>query len=325
MERRWGFAAAVVLATTAAAAAPGAASSAVSGRHSIPGTHCPLFPADNVWHADIRSLPVNARSRAWMDSIGRSGDLHPDFGPSYGAQPVPYGIPVTVVGNGHPMTKVHFQYADESDRVRYPLGLDTKIEGGRHAAGDRHAVIVNRSTCTLYETFATRHHGARWSAGSGAVWSLTSDRLRHAGWTSADAAGLPILPGLLRYAEVKRGYVGHAIRFTAPVTSRHYVWPARHEAGSRSSLRYPPMGARFRLRSGFSEAGYSRAARVVLEAMKTYGLILADNGSAWYFQGDASRGWHSKLVSELKTIPAAAFQAVDESGLRASANSAAVR
>jgi hypothetical protein len=301
------------------------ASVAAGGRHSIPGTSCPLFPADNVWHADISKLPVSSHSAAWLKAIGVRDDLHPDFGPSYGAQPVPYGIPVTVVTNAHPTVKVRFQYAPESDHVRYPLGHDTKIEGGRNARGDRHAIIVNKSTCTLYETFATEPNGKHWHAGSGAVWSLTSDKLRHNGWTSADAAGLPILPGLLRYAEVKRGYIGHAIRFTAPVSSRHYIWPARHEAGSKNSLRYPPMGARFRLKAGFSESGYSHAARTVLDAMKTYGLILADNGSSWYFQGDASRGWGGKLVSELKTIPARAFQAVDESSLRLSKNSGATR
>lgn len=298
---------------------------AASPVHSIPGTNCPLFPADNVWHADISKLPVNSHNAAWMRAIGRQDDLHPDFGPSYGAQPVPYGIPVTVVTNAHPTVKVDFQYAHESDRVRYPLGRDTKIEGGRNSSGDRHAIIVNKTICTLYETFATQQHGKRWSAGSGAVWSLTSDKLRHNGWTSADAAGLPILPGLLRYAEVKRGFVDHAIRFTAPVTSRHYIWPARHAAGSRNSLRYPPMGARFRLKASFSESGYSPAARVVINAMKTYGLILADNGSSWYFQGDASRGWKGHLLSELKTIPAKDFQAVDESGLQLAKNSGAAR
>lgn len=326
MRRRRGVVAASVIAAAGLLATGGASSSVAAGdRHPIPGTRCPLFPADNVWHADISTLPVNTHSADWLWAIGASDNLHPDFGPSYGAQSVPYGIPVTIVTSAHPTVKVHFTYASESDRVRYPFGRDTRIEGGRNARGDRHAIIVNKSNCMLYETFATKQSGERWSAGSGAVWSLTSDKLRHDGWTSADAAGLPILPGLLRYAEVKRGYIGHAIRFTAPVTSRHYLWPARHEAGSEGSLRYPPMGARFRLKAGFSEAGYSRAAKVVLEAMKTYGLILADNGSPWYFQGDASRGWHSTLIEELKTIPAKDFQAVDESSLQVSKNSGAAR
>jgi hypothetical protein len=283
-----------------------------------------MLPADNIWHADISKLPVNRHSAAWMKSIGRNINLHPDFGPSFGAQPVPYGIPITVVAGSHPKVHVKFHYGSESDHVGYPLGSDTKIEGGKHAKGDRHAIVIDKATCRLYETFATRHTSAGWKAGSGATWSLNSDKLRHNSWTSADAAGLPILPGLLRYDEVKSGVVDHAIRFTANVTSTHYLWPARHQAGSKHSLKYPPMGARFRLKSGFSMAGYSHDAKVVLRAMKTYGLILADNGSDWYFQGDASRGWHSKLVSELKTIPSKAFEAVDESSLQKSKNSGAV-
>jgi hypothetical protein len=291
----------------------------------LPGTHCTVFPTNNVWHADISKLPVDRHSRQWVASIGRSDDLHPDFGPSFGAQPVPYGIPVTVVSGRHKKVKVTFQYASESDHVRYPLGHDTKIEGGRHAGGDRHAIVVDKATCRLYETWLTRKRHHHWTAGSGATWSLRSNALRPKGWTSADAAGLPILPGLLRYSEVKAGFVDHAIRFTAPVSSTHFLWPARHEAGSRASLKYPPMGARFRLKAGFPLHGYSKAAKVVLRAMKTYGLILADNGSPWYFQGDASPRWPSGLISELKTIPARAFQAVDESSLRRSPNSAAIR
>jgi hypothetical protein len=291
----------------------------------VGGTHCVVFPANNVWHADISKLPVNKHSSQWVKSIGRSYDLHPDFGPSFGAQPVPYGMAITVVSASHPTVHVKFDYSSESDHLRYPFGNDTKIEGGKHASGDRHAIVVNKATCRLYETWNTRQTSHGWKAGSGASWSLNSNKLRPKGWTSADAAGLPILPGLLRYSEVKAGRVDHAIRFTAPVTSTHFLWPARHEAGSKNSLNYPPMGARFRLKAGFSLAGYSRGARVVLRAMKTYGLILADNGSSWYFQGDDSRGWTNNLVSQLKTIPAKDFQAVDESSLEISPNSAAAR
>jgi hypothetical protein len=291
----------------------------------IPGTHCTAFPSNNVWHADISKLPVDSHSKEWVKHIGHGLDLHPDFGPSFGAQPVPYGIPVTVVSKSHAKVHVKFQYSSESDHVHYPLGHDTKIEGGRHASGDRHAIMVDKSNCHLYETWLTRHHHHHWTAGSGATWSLTSNKLRHNHWTSADAAGLPILPGLLRYHEVKAGYVDHAIRFTAPTTSTHYLWPARHEAGSTHSKSYPPMGARFRLKSGFSMKGYNKHAKVVLRAMKTYGLILADNGSPWYFQGDDSHHWHNHLISELKTIPAKEFQAVDESSLQKSKNSGAVR
>jgi hypothetical protein len=328
MKRRLGLTAGII--TVGALGAWGLTPVGVSTARVVAGTHCAVFPADNVWHADISKLPVSSHSADWRRAIGLryQGDpihLHPDFGPSYGAQPVPYGIPVTVVSKAHPTVKVRFQYDSESDHVRYPLGHDTKIEGGRHAGGDRHAIIVNKSTCRLYETFATRKSNGRWRAGSGATWSLTSNKLRHNGWTSADAAGLPILPGLLRWSEVKAGHVDHAIRFTAPVTSAHFLWPARHQAGSKHSLSYPPMGARFRLSASFSTAGYSHNAKVVLQAMKTYGLILADNGSSWYFQGDASRGWPGGLVSELKTIPASAFKAVDESSLQKSPDSGAVK
>jgi hypothetical protein len=301
---------------------PSAASEAAAPATHLAGTHCQVFPSDNVWNTSIRTLPVSSHSAQWVKHIGRGLDLHPDFGPSFGAQPVPYGIPITVVSGHHKGVKVHFTYASESDHVRYPLGKDTKIEGGRHASGDRHAVIVNRATCRLYETFATRHTAHGWTAGSGATWSLHSNRLRPKGWTSADAAGLPILPGLLRWSEVKAGHVDHAIRFTAPTTSRHFLWPARHEAGSRSSSAYPPMGARFRLRASFPIGHYSRHTRAVLKAMKTYGMILADNGSPWFFQGSTSTHWPNRMLDELKTIPAKAFQAVDESSLRHSPNSA---
>ncbi len=285
---------------------------------------CPVFPADNWWHADIRSLPVHPRSEQWLSHMDTDRDLHPDFGPSSGDGPN-YGIPVTVVRGDHAKVRVRFDYASESDRVRYPFGRDTRIEGGRNSGGDMHAVVVDKSRCKLYETWNTRVSGNRWRAGSGAVWSLRSNKLRPDGWTSADAAGLPILPGLLRWREVRDNTIDHAIRFTTPETSRWHLWPARHDAGSRSSHSYPPMGARFRLDAGFSTAGYSVKARRVIRAMQTYGLVLADNGSAWYFQGEQHRKWPSRLIEELKTIPASAFDAVDTSSLMVDKDSARVR
>lgn len=290
----------------------------------VAGTSCTTFPDDNYWHADISALPRHARSRQWLSHMSTDRDLHPDFGPSYGDGPG-YGIPVTVVRHSHPRVRVRFTYASESDRVRYPLGRDTRIEGGRHSSGDRHAIMVDEGSCRLYETYATRRRGGTWHAGSGAVWSLGSNALRPDGWTSADAAGLPILPGLLRWNEVKARDVDHAIRFTTDITSRHHLWPARHDAGSRDSLAYPPMGARFRLRAGFSTAGFSPGARAVIAAMKTYGLVLADNGSPWYFQGEQNRAWPSRLVEDLKRIPATAFVAVDTSSLKVSGDSAATQ
>jgi hypothetical protein len=326
MSRRRVLAATTVLALVGVAPASAAVTSrTAAGRTHLAGTHCDVFGADNVWNTPITTLPVNSHSAQWVTHIGRGVDLHPDFGPSFGAQPVPYGIPITVVSGHHKRVKVHFEFASESDHVRYPLGSDTLIEGGRQASGDRHAIVVDRSTCRDYETWLTRHTAHGWTAGSGATWSLRSNRLRPKGWTSADAAGLPILPGLLRWSEVKAGHVDHAIRFTAPVTSRHFLWPARHQAGSTSSSAYPPMGARFRLKAAFPIARFGRDTRVVLKAMKTYGLILADNGSPWYFQGATSTHWPTRLLDELKTIPAKDFQAVDESSLQRSANSARVK
>lgn len=297
---------------------------AVSAGASLPGTDCPVFPADNYWNARVDSLPVNPQSGAWMASMSPEVNLHPDFGPSFGEQSVPYGIPITIV-HGATRVPVAFDYADESDRVRYPLGGQTLIEGGAQADGDRHAIVVDADTCTLFETWNTRLTDGGWTAGSGAVWSLRSNKLRPKSWTSADAAGLPILPGLLRWAEVRAGHVDHAIRFTTNVTQRAFVWPARHQAGSTSSTSAPPMGARFRLKPSFSAAGFSPQAKVVLTAMRRYGLVLADNGSPWYFQGDASEGWPADLISELKRIPASAFEAVDAAPMRVSPGSAAVR
>ncbi len=287
----------------------------VSAVVPVAGTSCRAFPASNYWNTDISALPVDPRSAAWLSHMSTNRRLHPDFGPSYGDGPN-YGIPVTVVRRYHRKVRVRFDYAAESDRLRYPFGRDTKIEGGRSSAGDKHAIVVQRYRCRLYETWNTRVRQGHWRAGSGAVWSLGSNRLRPDGWTSADAAGLPILPGLLRWNEVKAGRVAHAIRFTTDVTSRHHLWPARHDAGSTDSWAYPPMGARFRLKSSFDASSYGARARVVITAMKNYGLVLADNGSPWFFTGERNRNWPPGLIEQLKRIPASAFEAVDTSSMR---------
>src|SRR4051794_1194457 len=213
----------LILAATALVAAPVSAT-------PVAGTHCSEFPSDNWWHADVSQLPVHARSRQWLSHMSTDVDLHPDFGPSFGDGPN-YGIPITVVSSSHPKVRVRFDYASESDRVRYPLGADTRVEGGRGSSGDKHTIVVDKGACRLYETWNTRIRDGHWVAGSGAVWSLRSNDLRPDGWTSADAAGLPILPGLLRWNEVKAGRVDHAIRFTTDVSSKHHLWPARHDAG----------------------------------------------------------------------------------------------
>lgn len=314
------------LASTQASAQPRALQTTTPSSKKLPGTKCRIFPANNYWHADISNLPVHPRSTEWLATTNAADtDLHPDFGPSYGEQPVPYGIPITVVKGKPKKVKVRFGYSDESDRVKYPLNRKTKIEGGANAGGDRHTVVVEAKTCKLYETWDTHKQAGGWYAGSGAVWSLKSNALRPAGWTSADAAGLPILPGLLRWDEVKSGHVDHAIRFTVHRTHNSYLWPARHRAGATNDLAYPPMGARFRLKAGFNTAGYSAQAKVILSAMKRHGLVLADNGSDWYFQGTSDTRWPGDLVDELKRIPAAAFEAVDTAPLQISPNSAKAR
>ncbi len=285
--------------------------------------NCRIFPSNNFWNKDISTLGVHRLSSMWLGKMSTSRKLHPDFGPSFGDGP-DYGIPITVVQPSHPKVNVAFDYASESDRVPYPLGADTRIEGGRNSGGDMHSVVIEQQptgSCRLYETWNTRESNGSWTAGSGATWNMSSNNLRPDGWTSADAAGLPILPGLLRWNEVKAGKVEHAIRFTTNVTSRHHLWPARHDAGSQASWAYPPMGARFRLKPGFSTTGYSAYARTVITAMKRYGLVLADNGSPWFFQGEQNAAWPPSLIEELKRIPANQFVAVETSGLRISANS----
>ena len=291
-----------------------------AGLHAIPppgASACPVFPADNVWHSDISKLPVHSRSAAWMASMDSSStDLHPDFGSS--GEPTPYGIPYIVVGSSHPDVSVDFTYADESDAGPYPFGEDTPIESG----SDRHAIMIDRDSCTLYELFDAEYaSGGNSTAGSGAIWSLKSNALRPAGWTSADAAGLPIFAGLVRIDEVKAGKVDHAIRMTAQQTDRSYVWPARHQAGAANNKNLPPMGARFRLKASFSTIGFRSDTKVILTAMKKYGTILADNGSDWYFTGAASDDWSNDMLDELKSIPASAFEAVDASSLMISPNS----
>lgn len=295
----------------------------------MPGApKCQMFPADNVWNTDISKLPVNKHSATWMAHMGSSTTLlHPDFGPNEGGYP--YGIPWTVI---NPKTQVFihltFQYGSESNKGPYPFGPKTPIEGGPNASGDRHALMIDPKTCVLYELYDAHYVSkTRSTAGSGATWSLNSNALRPPTWTSADAAGLPILPGLLLYQEVRSGKVDHAIRFTAECTDEAYIWPARHEAGS-CGADYPPMGARFRLSSRFNasricKAGspYCSQLAVVIRAMQHYGLILADNGSNWYFQGAALPQWPITLVNLMKEIPAKDFVAVNESCLQVSANS----
>jgi hypothetical protein len=241
-----------------------------AGAYPLPGARqCPVFPASSVWNKRVDALPVAGNSSAIVRSIGAGLNVHADFGSGlWNGGPI--GIPITVVGSSTPKRVVRFEYAEESDRGPYPIPSGVKIEGGRQADGDRHAILVDGSSCRLYELFALypRSGTPRWRAGSGAIWNLRSNRLRPAGWTSADAAGLPILPGLARYAEVARGRINHALRFTVERSRRAYVYPARHFASSLTDPDLPPMGLRLRLRAGFPVAGFPRQARIVLTALK---------------------------------------------------------
>lgn len=281
---------------------------------------CPAFPADNVWNAEVSRLPVSSRSGAYVASIGASGTLHADFGAG-GWQGTKMGFSLAYVTRSRPAVKVTFDYAGESDRVGYPIPPDAPIEGGPGADGDRHVLVVNTGTCRLYELFDAHRTGGSWHAGSGAVYDLRSNRLRPAGWTSADAAGLPITPGLVRRDEVRRGRITHALRITVPRTAARYVWPARHFASSATSPSLPPMGLRLRLKAGVRISGYPHDARVILQALKTYGAIVADNGSAWFLSGTNDPGWNNTTLATLRGIRGSDFEAVDTTPLMTSRDS----
>jgi hypothetical protein len=282
----------------------------------LPGApRCTVFPKTNPWNQRVDRLPVTADSAEIIRSIGTERGLHADFGSGLW-EGAPIGIPITVVGRRQPKSRVSFEYGGESDRVAYPIPKNVAIEGGRRSTGDRHAVIVDRDSCRLYELFALHPQGRRWRAGSGAVWDLRSNRLRPAGWTSADAAGLPILPGLARYDEVRRGVIDHALRFTVRRTRRAYVYPARHFASNSADPSLPPMGLRVRLRVSFEVGGFPRQARVVLTALKRYGMLVADNGSDWYITGAPNAGWRNDDLRTLARVKGSDFEVVDTSSLR---------
>jgi hypothetical protein len=286
---------------------------------------CTLFPADNIWNVPVDTLPVDANSDAYVNTIGAERTLHADFGSGLW-EGGPIGIPFVVVPANQPGVAVTFDYDDESDPGPYPVPPDAPIEGGPNSSGDRHVLIVENDNCLLYELFAAYpQEDGSWQAGSGAIFDLNSHALRPDSWTSADAAGLPILPGLVRYDEVASGEITHAIRFTAPQTRRAYVWPARHYASSRTSPEYPPMGQRFRLKANYEMSGFAPEVQVILRAMKKYGLILADNGSAWYISGAPDERWNNSVLHQLHTVPGSAFEAVDSSSLMLDPNSGQVR
>ncbi len=298
--------------------------SAPAQADTLPGAPgCPILPSDNVWHANVSQLPVDPKSSQFIASIGATDPLHPDFGSGhYDGEPI--GIPYNVVPGTQPFVPVQFTYASQSDPGPYPVPPDALIEGGPESTGDRHVLTVDTGNCTDYEMWSAypQDGGASWTAGSGAIFPLSSDALRPAGWTSADAAGLPILPGLVRPDEVQDGVIDHAIRVTVPATDDTYIWPARHEAGTADSA-LPPMGLRLRLKASFDISGFPPMDKVILQALKTYGMIVADNGSPWYIGGVPSPYWNNNVLHDLTTVTGSDFQVVNESCLMVSADSGA--
>lgn len=267
------------------------------------------FPDDNPWNTPVDRAPVDPISDILIESIGADSTLHPDFGANFNGGP--FGIPYIVVAGSTIPVPVTFEYDDESDPGPYPIPPDAPIEGGASSSGDRHVLVVDRDNWLLYELFRAYPDAGGWRAGSGAIFDLASNALRPAGWTSADAAGLPVFPGLVRYDEVvERGEIRHAVRFTARRTRRGYIGPARHFASSDTSSARPPMGMRVRLRAGVDISGYPPSARVVLQALKTYGMILADNGGNWFISGTPDPRWDDSELNTLKRLRGRDFEVV---------------
>jgi hypothetical protein len=265
---------------------------------------CPVFPANNAWNVDISGYPVHPRSAAILRRIALVGGdfVHPDFGSN-----LAYGIPYTVVPATQPLVPIRYTaYGNESDPGPFPIPLNARVEGG----SDRHVLVVRQGTCELFELFAAQRSGAGWAAASGARFNLRSNALRPAGWTSADAAGLPILPGLVRYDEVASGQIRHALRVTFAETQAGYISPARHFASSSTDPDLPPMGLRLRLRADYDIRRFTGASRVVLEALRRYGMFVADNGSNWFITGATDARWNDDDLDQLKGVPASAFEVV---------------
>ncbi len=275
---------------------------------------CNVFPADHVWNTPIDTLPLDANSSAYVSTIGASLGLKADFGAGlWNGGPI--GIPFITVPGTQTKYSATFLYFDESDPGPYAVPLDAPIEGGSSSTGDRHAISVDTDNCILYELYNAFPQASSWNADAGAIFDLKGYALRPAGWTSADAAGLPIMPGLVRYEEILAGEIRHAIRFTVPQTRNTYIWPGRHKASSLTGTQYPPMGQRFRLKASFDISGFSATNQIILRALKKYGMLLADNGSAWYLSGKPDDRWNNTDLHALGGIPGSNFEAVDESSL----------
>jgi hypothetical protein len=286
----------------AAVGVPATAQAPPAGPHE---GACPIFPASNSLNRDISHAPVDPSSAKYIASIGAQIHLHADFG-----TPPSYGIPYSVVGPHQPKVPIHFtEYGAESNPGPYPVPPSAPVEGAGEE-GDRHVLVLQEGSCKLYELYGAQRSGSEWDAGSGAVFNLRSNALRPEGWTSADAAGLPILPLLVRYPEVRAGRIEHALRVTVQRTQRGYIHPATHFASSSSDTSLPPMGLRLRLKAAFGLSGYHGEALVVLRALKRYGLIVADNGSSWYITGAPDPRWSNEDLDQLKRVPGSAFEAV---------------
>ncbi len=291
------------------------------------GTACNIFPTDHIWNTPIDNMPIHSLSDAYVASIGLNSNLHPDFGSGlWNGGPI--GIPYAEVPGSQPNVPINYtDYGDESDPGPFPIPPDAPIEGGPSSDGDRHVLVLDSDNCLLYELFYAFpvNSGTSWDASSGAMYDLNGYALRPDGWTSADAAGLPIFPGLVRYDEVAAGSINHAIRFTAVQTQRAYVWPARHYASSITDSNVPPMGQRFRLKANFDISGFHPDVQVILQAMKTYGLILADNGSDWFISGAPDERWDDNILDQIKSISGSNFEAVDVTPLQLHPDSGQVR
>jgi hypothetical protein len=280
---------------------------AISGVPVVAG--CRIFPANNPWNTDISKYPVDPNSANYIKSI--PGNLHPDFGNTPG-----YGIPFDVVPPNQPPVPMSFGYASQSDPGPYPIAPNAHIEGWPHPSGDRHVLVLQQGSCTLYELFSARpvNHGQSWRAQSGAIFHLNSNALRPNGWTSADAAGLPIMPALVKCAEVQAGVIDHALRFTVPVSQAGFIHPATHLVGSNRNPNLPPMGMRVRLKAGYDIAHFNTVSQIILTAMKKYGMFVADAGSgSWFFQGQGGPQescWNNNQLNQLKEVPGTAFEVV---------------
>lgn len=285
---------------------------------------CPVFPADNIWNTRVDQLSVHPSSASWVTTIGPTGVLHPDFGAGmWNGGPI--GIPFVTVQGSQTKYPATFLYQSESDPGPYAVPLNAPIEGGSASTGDRHAIAIDTTNCILYELYRAFPQTSSWQGDSGAIFNLNSHALRPLTWTSADAAGLPIFPGLVRFEEILAGEIKHALRFTVPQTQRAFLWPGRHYASSLTGTQYPPMGARFRLKASFDISGFSATNQIILTALKRYGMMLADNGSAWFISGAPDSRWNDADLRALRSIQGSNFEAVDTAPLMIDVNSGQAR